>query len=156
MSEIILVNMIYAPVQLCFDLARNIDVHRHSMSQYGERPVAGIQRGLIGKNETVTWIAKHFGFEFHLTSRITKFKLPFHFCDEMVAGPFKSMKHDHYFEEIGEITIMTDVFSFRSPLGFIGKWLDTLYFRRYLERLLQQRNRFIKRTAETNKWIQYL
>ncbi len=46
---------IEAPPELCFDLARSIDVHMLSMSGSQERAIGGRTSGLIELGETVTW-----------------------------------------------------------------------------------------------------
>ena len=63
-----LVTTISAPIERCFDLARDIDVHRESMRMSEERAVAGVTTGMIGLNEQVTWRARHFGLPWRMTS----------------------------------------------------------------------------------------
>jgi hypothetical protein len=45
---------IAAPIEVCFDLARDIDFHTRSLEGTGERAVAGRTTGLIGLEESVT------------------------------------------------------------------------------------------------------
>jgi hypothetical protein len=52
---------IEAPVKVCFDMARNIDIHMLSTSQTKEKAIAGKTSGYIELNDTVTWKATHFG-----------------------------------------------------------------------------------------------
>lgn len=87
--------------EVVFDLARNIDVHTESTAATHEKAIAGVTSGLISLGETVTWRARHFGIWFTLTSKITAMELPVSFTDEMMSGPFKSMKHNHYFKKAG-------------------------------------------------------
>src|ERR1700759_359494 len=89
--------MIDAPIQVCFDLSRSIDLHIESTKQTGEKAIAGRTSGLIEMGESVTWRAKHFGVWQNLTSKITEFKSPDYFTDEMVSGAFKSFRHEHLF-----------------------------------------------------------
>lgn len=60
MPTITLVTIINAPVQTVFDLARSIDMHRHSMAHTNEKPVAGRLSGLIEDGGTVTREARYF------------------------------------------------------------------------------------------------
>jgi len=60
MPTIHVTTFIAAPPDRVFDLSRNIDLHKQSMSKHGEEAVAGTRFGLIEKDETVTWKAKHF------------------------------------------------------------------------------------------------
>lgn len=148
MAEFRIVTTITAPIDLCFDLARDIDFHVRSMAGTGERAVAGRTSGLIELGESVTWEARHLGVRQRLTSRITAFDRPVYFRDEMTAGAFRSFTHDHRFELRGGATIMTDSVVFRSPLGPLGRLVDALYLKGYLRRLLQARCLVMKHTAE--------
>ena len=85
-----------ALIERVFDLARCIDLHTESMSQSREKAVAGKTKGLINKDETVTWEAIHFGVKQKLTSKITIFERPYRFRDSMVKGAFKRFDHDHF------------------------------------------------------------
>ena len=59
MPTIHLTTFIAAPIQVVYDLCRHIDVHKQSMKAYKEEAVAGTRFGLIEKDDTVTWKAKH-------------------------------------------------------------------------------------------------
>jgi ligand-binding SRPBCC domain-containing protein len=103
---------------------------------------------LIELGETVTWRAKHFGIWQTLTSKITEFDRPNFFADEMLQGAFKSFRHEHHFSSADGCTLMKDVFVFESPLGILGKLFNWLILTGYMTRLLEERNRVIKRAAE--------
>lgn len=156
MPIIDLTTTISAPIEICFDLARSIDLHKLSTEGTDEEAVAGVTVGLIGIGETVTWRAKHFGIYQNLTSIISAFDYPVYFCDEMVHGPFRSIRHDHRFERVADTTLMHDHFEFESPGGFVGKLFNTLILTGYLRRLLEKRNKMIKEVAETGRWQQIL
>lgn len=139
---------IYAPRHICFDVARDIDIHTQSTSQTNERAVAGVTSGLIGLNETVTWEAVHFGIKQNLTVRITELDFPNKFVDEMEKGAFKRFYHVHEFIEKENGTLMVDSFDYTSPFGFIGKIADRLFLEQYMKDFLVKRNRYIKLIAE--------
>ena len=61
MALIRIVTEIAAPIEQCFDLARDIDFHTRSLEGTGERAVAGRTTGLIELGESVTWEARHLG-----------------------------------------------------------------------------------------------
>jgi ligand-binding SRPBCC domain-containing protein len=149
MPGFILYTKIYASPDVCFNLARSIDLHLDTMKHTGEKAIAGVTGGLIGLNETVTWKARHFGVTMKLTSKITACEIPVLFADEMVAGPFKMMQHRHVFEQKDGYTLMTDEFVYESPLGILGKMADALFLRKYMQNLIEHRNRDIKQKAET-------
>ena len=74
--------------------------------------------------------------------------VPDYFVDEMVSGAFKSIRHEHIFEDREGQTIMIDVFNYVSPLGILGKLADVLFLKRYLRNLLVQRNNVIEEYVE--------
>jgi ligand-binding SRPBCC domain-containing protein len=150
MAIIHLVTKIAAPANICFDLSRDIDLHKQSMAHTKEVAIEGITSGLIGLDETVTWQAKHLGFNFKMTVKITAFEHPVYFVDEMIKGPFKRLRHTHEFEQHDGYTIMKDTFDFASPVGLIGKIVDALLLKSYMTQLLKVRNQLIKDMAETN------
>ncbi|QGQ48411.1 SRPBCC family protein [Metabacillus sediminilitoris] len=139
---------IYAPREICFDVARDIDIHTQSASQTDERAIAGVTSGLIKLNETVTWEAIHFGIKQKLTVRITEFDFPNRFVDEMEKGAFKRFYHTHEFIEKENGTLMIDTFDYTSPFGLVGKLADRLFLERYMKEFFITRNRFIKKIAE--------
>ncbi|RDC62092.1 SRPBCC family protein [Adhaeribacter pallidiroseus] len=140
---------IQAPKEVCFNLSRSIDLHIKSTEHTREKAVAGRTSGLIELNETVTWRAKHLCVWQNLTTKITEFKYPEYFVDEMVAGAFRFFRHEHYFETADEGTIMKDIFHFESPLSILGRLANTLFLTRYMHNLLIKRNQVIKETAES-------
>ncbi len=152
MPVIRLITKVRAPIQICFDLSRSIDLHTISTKQTGESAIAGVTSGLINLHETVTWRAKHLGVWQTLTSKITQFDQPHFFVDEMMKGAFKRFRHAHYFEEKNGSTCITDVFDYTSPFGIIGKAVDALFLKKYMTRLLTVRNSTIKEYAESDKW----
>jgi hypothetical protein len=54
------------------------------------------------------------------------FNRPQHFQAIIVAGAFKSMRHDHEFFEHPNGTLMVDRFEFQSPFGILGRVVDRL------------------------------
>lgn len=152
MPAIELETIISAPIAVCFDLSRSIDLHSISTAGTNEKAIAGRTSGLIELNEFVTWQATHFFITQKLTSKITALEYPLHFRDEQVKGAFKSIVHDHYFSTTGEAVKMIDVFRFESPAGVIGKIFNRLVLTSYLRRFLKERNKVIKDYAENGKW----
>ncbi|WP_316830004.1 SRPBCC family protein [Pedobacter aquatilis] len=156
MPEIELITEINASIEVCFDLARSIDLHKISTAHTNEEAIAGRTKGLINLNETVTWQATHFGIKQKLTSKITAFNKPYSFVDEQTEGIFKSINHKHSFEQVEGITVMKDIFTFSSPFGIFGKVFNKLVLTNYLKKLLVNRNQVIKSFAETEKWKEVL
>lgn len=143
---------IYAPIHRVFDLARSIDLHSISTSQTSERAIDGTITGLIALGETVTWQATHFGIRQQLQSKITALQYPFYFRDEMLKGAFKSIYHEHFFEEKEGFTLMTDVFQYELPFGYFGELFNYFVLNKYMQRFIAKRNAVIKQYAETDEW----
>ncbi len=156
MPVITLTTEIKAPIGVCFNLSRSIDLHMLSTANTGEKAIAGRTSGLIEKGETVTWRAKHLGVWQNLTSIITDCVYPTFFADEMVKGAFKRFRHEHKFVQQAEITTMTDTFDFDAPLGMLGHLANRLFLTKYLEGFLMQRNQTIKEFAESGRWKEVL
>lgn len=148
MTQIELSIRINAPIEICFDLARSIDLHIESTKHTGEKAIAGKTSGLIELGEIVTWRAKHFGVWQNLTSKITESDRPNYFVDEMVSSAFKSFRHEHIFLSINGQTVMKDIFAFESPCGWLGEFANFLFLGRYMQKLLTTRNEVIKQAAE--------
>ena len=144
MPRIVLTTEVAAPAQKCFDLSLSVDAHTASMSRSGERVVAGIESGVMGLGDSVTWRARHFGVPFTMTSQITEYDAPHRFVDEQVTGPFGRWWHEHTFEETDGTTTMTDVVEFASPLGLLGRLVDSMVLSRYMARLLTARNVWLR------------
>jgi ligand-binding SRPBCC domain-containing protein len=105
----------------------------------------------MGLGDEVTWEATHFGIRRRLTSRITEFERPNRFVDEMVRGAFSRFRHLHEFVARDDQTVMRDVFDYTAPLGPLGRLADVLVLRRYMTRLLQRRNAYLKSVAEATR-----
>jgi ligand-binding SRPBCC domain-containing protein len=151
--------MIDAPIDRCFDLARSVEVHLAGNVHCGESAVAaaGVTSGLIDLAQRVTWRARHFGIWHRLTSEITAMDRPTYFQDTMIEGPFRFMRHDHFFRPLpGGITGMRDTFRFAAPLLGLGRLAEAAVLRRYMQALLRERNAVIKAIAESSEWSQYL
>lgn len=149
MPTIHLETPINAPPERCFDLSISVDAHARSQAAARERPIAGVLSGEMRLGDTVTWEAVHFGVKQHLTSQITEYDRPARFTDELVAGIFQQLHHNHVFVPQPYGTLMIDDFTFRAPLGVLGRLAETLFLTRYMTRLLLTRNRYLKQLAES-------
>lgn len=151
MPIIILETTIRASKEVVFDLARSIDLHQLSTKKTKEEAIGGRITGLMELGEEVTWRAKHFGIYQRLTSKMTELQKHDHFVDEMTKGIFKRFRHEHQFKDIGDLTIMIDIFDYTSPLGILGKTADKLFLEKYMTRFLKERNKVIKAFAEESE-----
>jgi len=127
----------------CFELSLSVDAHQSSMSQSGERAVAGVTSGVMRLGDSVTWKARHFGVPITMTSVISEYDAPYRFVDEQRSGPFKRWWHEHRFEPTSGGTLMTDVVEFESPAGAVGRLVNALVLTRYMTTLLERRNAWL-------------
>jgi len=148
MPLIRLETLIRAPAERCFDLSRSVEAHLASTGKTGERAVGGKTQGLLELGDTVTWEARHLYVRLRFTSKITRFEPPRLFVDEMLDGPFHRFRHLHEFHAVSSGTLMVDVLTFSSPLGWLGRVADQLFIKGYLTRLLLERDRYLKEAAE--------
>jgi ligand-binding SRPBCC domain-containing protein len=156
MPTIIIKTQIKASAEACYKLSLNVDLHQESTSKTGEHIVDGIRNGIMQLGDTVTWKAKHFGIWQTLTTKITKEQKYSLFVDEMMKGTFSEMKHEHHFAENQGFTIMTDVFTFKSPFGILGKIFNYFVLENYMKKFLIERNQLIKSIAESDEKNKYL
>jgi ligand-binding SRPBCC domain-containing protein len=148
MTTIVVATRIAAPIELCFDLARDVEAHLETSSSTGERAVGGKTSGLLDLGDVVTFEAVHFGIRQRLTSKIVEFDRPSRFVDEMVKGAFVSLRHVHEFVVDGQSVVMRDTLAWRSPLGFLGVVADTLFVKRHMRAFMVKKQSQLKQYAE--------
>jgi ligand-binding SRPBCC domain-containing protein len=148
MTTIVVETRIAAPIEVCFDLARDVEAHVKTSSSTGERAVGGKTSGLLELNDIVTFEAVHFGIRQRLTSRIVEFDRPRRFVDEMVKGAFSSLRHVHEFVIDGNAVVMRDTLTWRSPLGPLGVIADKLFVESHKRRFMVQKQLELKAYAE--------
>lgn len=139
---------IQAPVDVCFDLARNVDIHTETTAKTKEKAINGVTQGLLEKGDTVTWEATHFGIKQRLTAKVIHMEKPTVFVDIMVKGAFRSFTHTHQFKEEKGGTIMIDTFEYTSPFGPIGVIADKLFLEKYMTNFISSRAKELKKIAE--------
>ncbi len=148
MTTIVVETRIAAPIEICFDLARDVEAHIKTSSSTGERAVGGKTTGLLDLNDVVTFEAVHFGIRQQLTSRIVEFDRPRRFVDELVKGAFSSLRHVHEFAVHGDAVVMRDTLTWRSPLGPLGVIADKLFVESHMRSFMVQKQSELKAYAE--------
>lgn len=115
MSAVIeVVSLLNAAPVAAFDLELDVDGHAASLSESRETAMTSTGRQRPG--DDVTFRARHLGFRWRMASRITACERPPHFVDEQVRGPFRSVRHEHRFGDLGDgRTRMTDRLWSRAP-----------------------------------------
>ena len=148
MADIRIETIVAAPPERVFDLARDLDFHRRSMSHTGEIAVGGRVSGLIEEGQEVEWEASHLRHTWRLRSRITAMDRPRAFTDEQVTGPFVRYRHTHTFIARDTGTLMIDEWRHTAPLGPLGALADALFLKRHMAQTLALRAAAIKAEAE--------
>lgn len=148
MATVQTVTWIAAPPARCFDLARDVDAHMRSLADTGETVTERPPHRLLELGDVVTFRGRHFGIWFHHRAQITAMESPLHFRDEMIAGAFRRLIHDHDFAPEAGGTCMTDTIEFTSPGGPLGRLVDRWFLGPYLARLIHERGAALKREAE--------
>lgn len=138
-----------AASDVVFGLELDMDVHAASLATSGETATTSTGRRRVALGDEVTFRARHFGCVWRMTSRITTYEPPRRFTDEQVRGPFRALRHEHVFDDLGGCrTRMTDRMTVSAPLGPLGFLTTRVLLAPYLRRLLKQRAAHIKRLAE--------
>jgi ligand-binding SRPBCC domain-containing protein len=151
-GTVIVETLIHAPLARCFDLARDIDVHCRTAAFTAERAIPpGRTTGLLELGDQVTFEARHFGVRWRLTARIVEFDPPTQFVDQMVRGPFRSLRHLHEFHERNGATVMVDTLEWESPLGALGRIADVVLLERHLTSFVSRKQRALKLWAEASQ-----
>ena len=153
MPTITLVTEIHAPIGLCFDLCRDLEVHTRTVPHTRERLVGEKTSGLVEMDDVLTFEATHLGVRQRLSSLITEFERPMLFADEAVSGAFASLRHVHTFAEVPGGTLMRDALTWTSPLGLLGTVADRLFLTRYMLGFLAIRNRNLKAICEVEAQV---
>jgi ligand-binding SRPBCC domain-containing protein len=137
-----------APPEICFDLALDVQEHAKSLSYSDEHIVDGMREGIMRLGDTMTLEGRHFGVLWRLGVKVVELERPNRFVDVMVSGPFKSVRHEHSFEQREGGTLVQDTFAFAAPFGPIGWAVERLILRRHMTKLLARRNSYLKALAE--------
>ena len=147
MAAIVIETHIDAPLETCFDLARDVSVHAESAAFSGERLVEpGKLSGRLEVGDLVTFEGRHFGIRQRFTAKITRLERPHLFVDEMVRGAFRSLRHVHEFHGDGDGTLMRDILEWRAPFGWFA---DKLFLRRHMEWFVRTKQKNLKRIIES-------
>ena len=147
MPTIVVETHIRAHIERCFDLARDVETHTKTAVFTHEKIVGGRTKGFLELGDTITFEGVHFGIRQRLTAKIVTMNPPISFADEMLSGAFKSLRHEHQFEEADGVTTMRDVITWTSPYGMFGRVAD-LFVKPHLRKFVLRRNASLKKIAE--------
>lgn len=66
-----------------------------------------------------------------------------YFVDEQRVGPYKIWHHQHFLEQTTEGTLMTDIVSYKPPLGILGNLANELVIKRKLDEIFNYRTKVL-------------
>ncbi len=153
MPVITLVTEIHAPIERCFDLCRDLEVHAQTVPHTKERLVGDKKTGLAELGDVLVFEAVHLGVRQRLSSKITEVERPVLFADVALSGAFQSLRHEHRFTSTVRGTLMRDRLEWTSPLGLLGHFADALFLKRYMLGFLATRNRNLKAIIEEGEQL---
>jgi ligand-binding SRPBCC domain-containing protein len=91
---------------------------------YRISPLAGIR---------MTWVTE-----------ITQVREQRYFVDEQRVGPYAMWHHEHWLKPTDKGVLMTDLVSYKLPLGLLGELAHPLFVRRQLEGIFEFRRRALE------------
>jgi ligand-binding SRPBCC domain-containing protein len=149
MGKITIETRIRAPIEFCFDLARDVTAHAESAAFSSERVVQpGRTQGILELGDLVAFEGRHFGMTQRFVAKITALDRPNSFVDEMVDGAFRWLRHLHEFESKDGLTIMRDRLEWKAPFGPIGALADLLFLSRHMRWFVATKQTSLRRIAE--------
>ena len=98
-----------------------------------------IYEGLI-----ISYIVAPFaGIKTQWVTEISHVKENNYFVDEQRVGPYKMWHHQHFLAKTDNGTLMSDIVSYKPPMGFLGSIANYLVISRKLEEIFDYRTRAV-------------
>ena len=82
-----------------------------------------------------------FGIQMHWKTEIAKVVPNEYFVDRQLKGPYKVWEHTHYFKNVDNGVLMTDVVNYEIPLGVLGKLAHWLIVKKEVEKIFNYREK---------------
>lgn len=86
-----------------------------------------------------------FGIPMTWVTEITHVADKKYFVDEQRVGPYALWHHQHMIELTEKGVLMTDIISYKPPMGFLGSIANALFIRRQLEGIFAYREMALKK-----------
>lgn len=139
--------LIAAPIELVFDLARDVGVHAGAWARTGAQAVAtGVTEGRLSAGDLVSLRYRRFGVSWRYDARVVVCEPPNRLVDVQDHGPWRSMRHEQRLVETGAGTLLLNELSWHGGPG--AGLLDGLVLRRHLRRLLLVHDTHLRQVAE--------
>jgi len=88
-------------------------------------------------------VAPFGGIKMTWVTEITHVSENRYFVDEQRIGPYSLWHHEHHLELIPGGVLMTDIISYRPPMGFLGRIANRLFIRRQLDSIFRYREQVV-------------
>jgi len=82
-----------------------------------------------------------FGIKMNWVTEITHIKEKEYFVDEQRSGPYAMWHHEHKIKPIEGGVLMTDIVSYKPPLGFLGSIANSLLIKKQLKEIFDFREK---------------
>ena len=89
------------------------------------------------------------GIKTRWVTEITHVEDMAYFVDEQRVGPYAIWHHEHCIEPVKDGVKMTDIVSYRPPLGFLGSIANRLFIKKKLDAIFEFRTGAIERKFGT-------
>lgn len=89
----------------------------------------------------------------HWETLIEEHEAPERFADVQVKGPYKSWRHEHTFEDMGDSTLMRDVVRYELPFGILGTIAHRLIVARQIKQIFDYRAKRIRKLFAKAKQV---
>lgn len=86
-------------------------------------------------------VSPAFGLKMKWVTEITHVVAKQYFVDEQRSGPYKIWHHQHMIQPVKDGVIMTDLVTYKPPLGFIGAMANSFLIRKKLEEIFDFRRK---------------
>ena len=84
------------------------------------------------------------GLKTSWVTEITQVSEGNYFIDEQRFGPYRMWHHEHRFEPVTQGVLMTDLVSYKLPLGFLGRVAHFLFVRKQLKQIFEYREKCLE------------
>jgi len=84
-----------------------------------------------------------FGIKMNWMTEITHVKEGEYFVDEQRFGPYALWHHQHHFKVIEGGVLMTDILNYAIPYGIIGRFVNTVFVAKQIEKIFDYRKKAI-------------
>jgi ligand-binding SRPBCC domain-containing protein len=86
-----------------------------------------------------------FGIKINWMTEITHVKEFEYFVDEQRIGPFSMWHHQHKIETIEGGVLMTDIVTYKPPMGILGALADSLFIKKQLQQIFDYRSMVLEK-----------